>query len=192
MLSIRNIGVRSLGVNQMLTRSFALSVPQMQQQAQPQKSHSDNPLNWEQFLALRKSQRRVNLVTSIFSALFASSASWGYISQIEMNPTELIFGIDPFMASAIGMMGASVLGYLLGPLFGDGIFNLRHRKIIHEFTEKQKVFLDRIKKNRVDATRQSVANPVPDYYGEKIGSLKEYRQWLRDCNSYRRRAREFV
>jgi hypothetical protein len=29
---------------------------------------------------------------------------------------------------------------------------------------------------------------VPDYYGEKIGSMKGYRQWLRDQATYRRKA----
>ena len=32
-------------------------------------------------------------------------------------------------------------------------------------------------KNRVDPSRQSVSNPVPDYYCEKVGNLKQYRQW---------------
>lgn len=46
--------------------------------------------------------------------------------------------------------------------------------------DKEREFHRHIKKNRVDPTLQSTSNPVPDFYGEKIGSIKEYRQWLRD------------
>lgn len=43
---------------------------------------------------------------------------------------------------------------------------------------KDKEFYRHIVKNRVNPSRQSVSNPVPDYYCEKVGSLKQYRQWL--------------
>lgn len=37
-------------------------------------------------------------------------------------------------------------------------------------------------------SRQNMQNPVPDYYGEKIQSISDYRRWLRDCSVYRRKA----
>jgi len=64
--------------------------------------------------------------------------------------------------------------------------------------DKDRQFHQHIKRNRVDPSLQSTTNPVPDFYGtcfssglghyivltcfagEKIGSMKEYRQWLRD------------
>ncbi|ODV96416.1 hypothetical protein PACTADRAFT_49768 [Pachysolen tannophilus NRRL Y-2460] len=149
-------------------------------------------LSWEEFLKLRKQERRINLGSSIFTALFGSTLSWGYISQIEIDPTEMILGFDPFMVMVLGMMSCTGLGYLLGPFVGGGIFNIKNKKILDQYMLKQKSFLNHVIKNRVDASRQSFSNPVPDYYGERIGSLKEYRQWLRDCNAYRKKAQEFL
>jgi import inner membrane translocase subunit TIM23 len=53
--------------------------------------------------------------------------------------------------------------------------------------QREKEFLQHIKKNRVDPSFQSFSNPVPDYYGEKIGSVKQYRQWLKDQRAYNKK-----
>jgi hypothetical protein len=53
--------------------------------------------------------------------------------------------------------------------------------------QKEKEFLAHIKKNRVDPSFQSLSNPVPDYYGEKIGSVQQYRQWLKDQRAYNKK-----
>jgi hypothetical protein len=45
---------------------------------------------------------------------------------------------------------------------------------------KERLFFQHIKRRRADPSRQSVQNPTPDYYAEKVGSIKDYRQWLRD------------
>lgn len=50
--------------------------------------------------------------------------------------------------------------------------------------QKEREFYDRIKKHRVDPTSSSMANPVPDYYGEKIGSVADYRRWLKDQRAF--------
>ena len=54
--------------------------------------------------------------------------------------------------------------------------------------EKDKVFYDHVVKNRSDASLNSIRNPVPDYYGEKVGSLREYRGWLRKQREHQRKA----
>jgi import inner membrane translocase subunit TIM23 len=55
-----------------------------------------------------------------------------------------------------------------------------------ELTLKQKDsgFFNRIKRHRVDPTASSLANPPPDYYGEKIGSVTGYRRWLKDQRAF--------
>jgi import inner membrane translocase subunit TIM23 len=50
--------------------------------------------------------------------------------------------------------------------------------------QKERQFYNRIKANRVDPTSSSMANPVPDYYGEKIGSVQGYRRWLKDQRAF--------
>ena len=150
-------------------------------------------LDWEEFLTLRKKQRRISIVSSVVGTLIAMGIAWVWVATKEIDPTETIFGLDAFTVYIGGIMCVGGVGYLLGPpLIGDTIFNLPHRGVMGSYRIKQKMFLKHVRKMRVDASRQSMNNPVPDYYGEKIGSLKDYRQWLRDCNEYRRKAKEFL
>lgn len=52
-------------------------------------------------------------------------------------------------------------------------------------SQKEREFYARIKKFRVDPSVSSMQNPVPDYYGEKIGSVTGYRRWLKDQRAFR-------
>ncbi|VEU19519.1 DEKNAAC100808 [Brettanomyces naardenensis] len=159
----------------------------------PEEANLAKALTWEQFLTLRKAQRRISIGSSVVGCFIAMGLAWVYVAQKEIDPTETIFGLDAFTVYIGGIMCMGVFGYLLGPpLIGDTVFNLTHRNIIKSYATKQKLFLQHIRKMRVDASRQSMNNPVPDYYGEKIGSLRDYRQWLRDNNEYRRKANEFL
>ncbi|CCK69228.1 Pam17p KNAG_0C01150 [Huiozyma naganishii CBS 8797] len=149
-------------------------------------------LSWTDFFQLRKTQRTVNVGSSIFTALLGCNVSWMFLSNMEIDPTQMIMGFDPLVVISAGLVASGCLGYLFGPLFGTQLFKLSHRKYITEFNDKNKDFLKHVIDNRVDASSQSFSNPVPDYYGEKIGSVKEYRQWLRDCHAYARKAKEFL
>lgn len=150
-------------------------------------------MTWEQFLSLRKQQRRIGTFGSIAAAVLTMAGSFSYLSQIEIDPTETLFGLDIFTVYVGGILCTGFVGFMFGPsIIGDPLFSIINRNVMSTYKIKQKLFLKHIAKMRVDASRQSMNNPVPDYYGEKIGSLKDYRQWLRDCNEYRRKASEFL
>lgn len=153
---------------------------------------AQSSLTWTQFFKLRKQQRGINVVSSGFTALLGCNMSWAYLSNMEIDPTQMIMGFDPLVVISAGLMASGALGYLFGPLIGTQVFNIKNNKKLEDFNLKNKEFLEHIIHNRVDASSQSFSNPVPDYYGEKIGSLKEYRQWLRDCHAYARKAKEFL
>lgn len=157
-----------------------------------QSNGADNGLTWTEFFQLRKQQRRFNVGSSVFTAFLGCNASWAYLSTMEIDPTQTILGFDPLLVISTGIVSSGVLGYLFGPLIGSQIFKVSNRRKLSGYEVKNKEFLKRIIENRVDASSQSFSNPVPDYYGEKIGSLGEYRQWLRDCHAYRRKAKEFL
>ncbi|KAI4241910.1 MAG: hypothetical protein L6R40_004309 [Gallowayella cf. fulva] len=53
--------------------------------------------------------------------------------------------------------------------------------------QKEKDFYFRIRKHRVDPSLASYSNPLPDYYGEKIGSVQDFRTWMRDQRAYNRK-----
>ena len=58
--------------------------------------------------------------------------------------------------------------------------------------QKDRDFYARIKRYRVDPSGQSVSNPVPDYYGEKIGSVSDFRGWMKDQRAYNKKRKNFL
>lgn len=95
--------------------------------------------------------------------------------------------MDPVISMGILTFAATFLGWLIGPIFGNTVWKLFHRSRLPEFTVKEKAFFERVKKHRVNPMGASTNNPVPDYYGEKIGSVQGYRRWLRDQRAFNRK-----
>lgn len=66
----------------------------------------------------------------------------------------------------------TALGYLIGPTIGSSIFSLTHPSLSRgdpaplEVMDRE--FFSRISKRRGDPSFQSVNNPAPDFYGEKV------------------------
>jgi import inner membrane translocase subunit TIM23 len=98
-----------------------------------------------------------------------------------------VMGLDPFVVLGIATAACGALGWLIGPILGNTVWGLVHRQYLGGVAIKEKEFFNRIKRFRVDPSANSIANPVPDYYGEKIGSVQGYRQWLKDQRAYNRK-----
>ncbi|KAF9792800.1 mitochondrial import protein Pam17 [Thelephora terrestris] len=145
-------------------------------------------LNWTQYLAIRRQRHRWETVASVPTALFGLQGAIVYFSAQTVDFTTSIMGLDPMMFYGLATVGITGLGYLCGPIVGSSLWRISHRKTMHLIEEKDKEFHRRIVRNRVNPSAQSYNNPVPDFYGEKIGSLHQYRQWLRDQAKYRRKA----
>jgi hypothetical protein len=65
------------------------------------------------------------------------------------------------------------LGYLLGPTLGSTLFSLTHPSLSRGNLEvMDRELFARIRRNRVDPSFQSVNNPAPDFYGEKVGHIR--------------------
>lgn len=150
-------------------------------------------LTWNEYFQKKKERSWINISSGVTTSFLTTTAAWAYISTVEIGPTDLIFGCDPMMMLFGGLMTSTAVGYLVGSsVVGDIIFSLKNRTHMAEFVSKEKVFLERIIKNRPDPSKSNVANPVPDYYGEKIFSLTQYKKWLKDCNTYKMRSKTFL
>jgi import inner membrane translocase subunit TIM23 len=103
-----------------------------------------------------------------------------------------VMGLDPFVVLGMATAACGAVGWLVGPFVGNAIWGLVYRRYKPSVVIKEKEFYDRIKRFRVDPSSNSIANPVPDYYGEKIGSVQGYRQWLKDQRAYNRKRRHFI
>lgn len=149
-------------------------------------------MEWLQFFRLRKQNRVFNIGCSALTGFGGALATLGYLSNVEVDVEKPIFGLDPIMVLGGTVAIGGALGYQLGPFFGNTLFNLKNRALLSKFRAREQVFLQRVKHYRVDPSSQSFSNPVPDYYGERIYSVKSYKQWLQDCNAFRRKSKEFL
>jgi import inner membrane translocase subunit TIM23 len=113
-------------------------------------------------------------------------------SQNLENLGAQVMGLDPFVVLGMATAACGAVGWLVGPFLGNAIWGLVNRRFKTAVAVKEKEFFDRIKRYRVDPSSNSIANPVPDYYGEKIGSVQGYRQWLKDQRAYNRKRRNFI
>ncbi|BFZ63506.1 TIM23 complex component [Saitoella coloradoensis] len=150
-------------------------------------------LDWPTFLSLRQQCRHVGLAFAPITGLASMFASFVVLGSQDIDPSQTIYGFDPFIAYGAATVCIGGVGALLGPAIGEGLWWMtKGRPVKAQMQARQKEFYDKIKKHRVDASRQSFANPVPDYYGEKIANLKGYRQWLRDQKAFRNKSQRFL
>jgi len=147
-----------------------------------------NTLPWSEYLTIRRGKRKWEMALTIPCVLAGLAGGAVYFGSMELDATKPIMGIDPlffFSGATLGCMGA---GYLVGPILGSTLWRVTHRRTMALIEERDREFHRHIVRNRVDPRAQSATNPVPDFYGEKIGSLHQYRQWLRDQARYKRKA----
>ncbi|KAL2808024.1 mitochondrial import protein Pam17-domain-containing protein [Aspergillus granulosus] len=150
-------------------------------------------LDWNSFFKLRASRRRYTLASSIVSASASTMVGAQVLSSQNLeNLGAQVMGLDPFVVLGMATAACGAAGWLVGPFLGNAIWGLVNRRFKTAVAVKEKEFFDRIKRYRVDPSSNSIANPVPDYYGEKIGSVQGYRQWLKDQRAYNRKRRSFI
>ncbi|OJJ45874.1 hypothetical protein ASPZODRAFT_69013 [Penicilliopsis zonata CBS 506.65] len=151
-------------------------------------------LDWNSFFRLRTSRRRYSLASSILASLVSTSVGMQVLSTQDLESLGAqVMGLDPFVVLGLATAACGAVGWLAGPFLGNGLWSLVHRRFQTSFATKEKEFYNRIKRFRVDPSSNSIANPVPDYYGEKIGSVQGYRQWLKDQRAYnRKRTRHII
>ncbi|KAJ5721408.1 Presequence translocated-associated motor subunit pam17 [Penicillium malachiteum] len=153
----------------------------------------DVKLDWNSFFKLRASRRRYSLASSVMSSLVTTTVGVQVLSSQDLESLGAqVMGLDPFVVLGMATAACGAVGWLVGPIVGNGLWGLVYRRFTPSVAIKEKEFFDRIRRFRVDPSTNSIANPVPDYYGEKIGSVQGYRQWLKDQRAYNRKRRNFI
>ncbi|CEI97388.1 hypothetical protein RMCBS344292_11522 [Rhizopus microsporus] len=175
--------LRPLFVNHNV-RLFVTSSNSSSQQQQQQQNVIPT---WNDYFKLRKKRRTYEVTSYVPCTIAPAFGTFSYFVQMEVDPFTKILGMDPLMAAVVTTAGAAFGGFLLGPVFGNTLFKLMNRKIAPAMDARDKEFFEHIKKNRADARLNSIRNPVPDYYGEKIQSVHDYRTWLRKQREHYRK-----
>ncbi|KFZ13014.1 hypothetical protein V502_06814 [Pseudogymnoascus sp. VKM F-4520 (FW-2644)] len=159
--------------------------------AQPLSTPADQ-LTWNAFFKLRKTRRRIQLGSSVGTSFGGMLAGAQALAVSDMDSLVGQVPLDPFITLGLITFSCGGIGWLLGPIVGTGIFNTMNRKYIPDMAAKEVEFYKRVKKFRVDPSASSMANPVPDYYGEKISSVAGYRQWLKDQRAFNKKRTTYV
>jgi hypothetical protein len=75
----------------------------------------------------------------------------------------------------------TALGYLVGPTIGSLLYSATHPSLARgspsPLEVMDKAFYDHIKANRASPAFQSVNNPAPDFYGEKVCPSSSHYTW---------------
>ncbi|KAF9942987.1 TIM23 complex component [Mortierella alpina] len=148
-------------------------------------------MDWNSYFLLRRTRRNYERFFMVPCALLGLGSAGYYFANKDFDPTP-IFGMDQVLVYGLGTIAAGIVGLAIGPVVGNMVFRTAHSKARPLVDRMDKEFHKHIVKNRADPTANSVRNPVPDYYGEKIKSVSEYRKWLRKQREYRRKATFFV
>ncbi|KAF7308760.1 hypothetical protein MKEN_01075100 [Mycena kentingensis (nom. inval.)] len=142
---------------------------------------------WTEYFALRKRRRLFQTACIAPCAGFGFLGGSFYFGSLETDPTKPIFGFDPMMVYGICVLLCAGAGWVVAPSIGSTAWRMLNRESISYMDALDREFFKHVAKNRVDATLQSATHPIPDYYGESVGSLSQYRQWIRDQNKYRKK-----
>jgi Mitochondrial import protein Pam17 len=92
-------------------------------------------LSWDEFLRLRRQRRLAGLIASFPTAILGLCGGGLYFATQELDPTQTILGMDPYIMSVVFTAGCGLFGWLMGPTVGRGVWHLVHRRQAQLVTE---------------------------------------------------------
>lgn len=99
-------------------------------------------LNWNEYLSLRRSRRRYNLVSSISTSACTTAAGLTALNQ-NFEYIGSLVGLDPIFTLGIATVSSAGIGWLSGPVLGSAVFNILHRRVRKDMEEvSQALFLN--------------------------------------------------
>ncbi|KAF9922794.1 TIM23 complex component [Linnemannia zychae] len=160
-------------------------------QVHPQIKVERKSMDWNTYFALRGTRRLYEITFAALTVPIGSLGGAYYLAQQTFNPSISICGMDQVVMCLIGGATSGFLGLAVGPVAGDVAFRLVYRDSQPLVDKMDKEFFNRIALNRAKPAGNLLA-PFPDYYGEGIASVHDYRAWLRKQREYNRSTMFFV
>ncbi len=151
-------------------------------------------ITWKQFFYYR-SQKRLWERTSAFigGTLGSFGAGYYFFSVADFDPTQPLFGLpDPTIAYVGGAMICGAIATASSLQFGGVLWRLSKTKqgnFLRIIDEKERDFFSRLSKHRPKDIKfinvpGSGEVALPDYYGEKIHSIKDYKEWIKSQRKF--------
>ena len=86
-------------------------------------------LDWDSFFKLRASRRRYSLASSIATSLVSTTAGVQVLSGMDLEHLGAqVMGLDPFVVLGMATAACGAVGWLAGPMVGNGIWGLVYRR----------------------------------------------------------------
>lgn len=150
-------------------------------------------MSWNEFFLLRKRRNRLSTITSVASAVIAASVSFNYFANLVIDFNKRIMGVEVQWIYMGAIVVSGFFGWLVGPFFGTQIFRATIGARRQAFEQMDNIFLRHVARNRPDPSRNNVNyNPLSDFYGEKISSIRDYRHWLREGRLFMKKSEKFL
>lgn len=92
---------------------------------------SSDRLTWDEFLRIRRQRHRVGLFASIPSTALGLYGGFLYFGREVLDPTQTILTFDPFLMTGVFVLGCGLLGWLVGPTIGRGLWYMLHSQQAH-------------------------------------------------------------
>eukprot|EP00048_Salpingoeca_helianthica_P017193 m.235997 g.235997 ORF g.235997 m.235997 type:complete len:219 (+) comp20387_c0_seq1:96-752(+) len=139
-------------------------------------------LPFNTYMQAKKRVRNIAYITAIpFLPLGVIGTS---IAMAELYPDLLnpqnqdvptFWGIDPMFVMSAAVFVSALASYMVGVTAVRSVWRLFNSQTAAAMKAREEDFLRRVAKHRTVGNRQS-----DDYYGDKVKSIADYRQWLRD------------
>ncbi|KAI9193622.1 mitochondrial import protein Pam17-domain-containing protein [Polychytrium aggregatum] len=168
-----------------LALSFSSSASRSAQSAARPSSQTTIP--WKQYFELRKSKSHAEIAAAAVGGSVTFFAASIYVFAIaDYDPTKMIMDMDPMVTYSAGIFVATGCGIGLSLLSGGSIWRLfTNKQLLKGMDLREREFFDRIAKHRPTTQNTSLQNPMPDFYGENVKSVADYRAWLRKQRAYK-------
>lgn len=138
-------------------------------------------MNWNDFFKYKKRVVWFKRFAGGLPATFAFLTAEGAVLSLPIfDPTQPIMGLDPLVVVGTGTAFGLIASFFTGSALAGLSWRLFRPKIAAQLDSHQRDFYNRITKYRANVPpNPTQLNFSFDYYGEKIGSVRDYRHWLR-------------
>lgn len=142
---------------------------------------------WNDWFGFRRRINSYRRINAIPFTLLSLPINYLMMTSPWLDPTKPVFGVDPVIFIGVSFLGTAAAGFLIGSSIPMGYLRCLKPQVYREYNDRLRKFYHKIVKYRANVpTDPSKLTQNIDFYGEKIGSISDYRKWLRRHHEIRR------